>query len=123
LNDNTHISSLRYSQGSTTKMDKNNPNKEHRSTPEYAEYQADNFWASNDGKVPLFNTGTLLHVLESSNPNLRSTNTSTPHQKTPANSKTAPEKNSPKAAGTTPPPTPAPPLPTSPTDKPSTDTA
>jgi hypothetical protein len=24
-------------------MDKNNPNKEHRSTPEYVEYQADNF--------------------------------------------------------------------------------
>jgi hypothetical protein len=43
-------------------MDKNNPNKEHRSTPEYAEYQADNFWASNDGKVPPFNTGTLLHI-------------------------------------------------------------
>ena len=38
-------------------MDKNNPNKERRSTPEYAEYQADNFWASNDGKVPPFNTG------------------------------------------------------------------
>jgi hypothetical protein len=38
-------------------MDKNNPNKELRSTPEYAEYQADNFWASNDGKVPPFNTG------------------------------------------------------------------
>jgi len=37
-------------------MDKNNPNKEYRSTPEYAEYQADNFWASNDGKVPPFNT-------------------------------------------------------------------
>jgi hypothetical protein len=43
-------------------MDKNNLNKEHRSTPEYAEYQADNFWASNDGKVPPFNTGTLLHI-------------------------------------------------------------
>jgi hypothetical protein len=40
----------------------NNLNKEHRSTPEYAEYQADNFWASNDGKVPPFNTGTLLHI-------------------------------------------------------------
>jgi hypothetical protein len=43
-------------------MDKNNPNNEHRSTPEYAEYQADNFWASDDGKVPPFNTGTLLHI-------------------------------------------------------------
>ena len=46
-------------------MDKNNPNKDLRSTPEYAEYQADNFWASNDGKVPPFNTGmdiTTAHV-------------------------------------------------------------
>jgi hypothetical protein len=38
-------------------MDANNPNKDHRTTPEYAEYQRDNFWASNDGKVPPFNTG------------------------------------------------------------------
>jgi len=43
-------------------MDKNNPNKEYRSTPEYAEYQADNFWASNDGKVPPFNTGMQLPI-------------------------------------------------------------
>jgi hypothetical protein len=38
-------------------MDTDNPNKDHRTTPEYAEYQRDNFWASNDGKVPPFNTG------------------------------------------------------------------
>lgn len=38
-------------------MDARNPNKEIRNTPEYAEYQRDNFWASNDGKVPPFNTG------------------------------------------------------------------
>lgn len=40
-------------------MDPNNPNKKFRDTPEYAEYQRDNFWASNDGKVPPFNTGTF----------------------------------------------------------------
>lgn len=38
-------------------MDVKNPNKDHRNTPEYAEYQRDNFWASNDGNVPPFNTG------------------------------------------------------------------
>ena len=38
-------------------MDTKNPNKEHRNTPEYAEYQRDNFWASNEGNVPPFNTG------------------------------------------------------------------
>lgn len=37
-------------------MDAKNPNKDHRNTPEYAEYQRDNFWASNDGDVPPFNT-------------------------------------------------------------------
>jgi len=45
-------------------MDTNNPNKDHRSTPEYAEYQADNFWATNDGKVPPFNTGKPTNLLE-----------------------------------------------------------
>lgn len=37
-------------------MDAKNPNKEYRTTPEYAEYQRDNFWADNEGKVPPFNT-------------------------------------------------------------------
>ena len=37
-------------------MDAKNPNKEFRTTPEYAEYQRDNFWADNEGKVPPFNT-------------------------------------------------------------------
>ncbi|EMC97640.1 hypothetical protein BAUCODRAFT_52089, partial [Baudoinia panamericana UAMH 10762] len=37
-------------------MDTKNPNKDFRTTPEYAEYQAENFWASNEGKVPPFNT-------------------------------------------------------------------
>lgn len=40
-------------------MDANNPNKDHRTTPEYAEYQRDNFWKSNEGEVPPFNTGNL----------------------------------------------------------------
>ena len=39
-------------------MDANDPNKDHRTTPEYAEYQRDNFWKSNEGEVPPFNTGT-----------------------------------------------------------------
>ncbi|KAK3653159.1 hypothetical protein LTR56_004695 [Elasticomyces elasticus] len=38
-------------------MDTKNPNKEFRNTPEYAEYQREGFWASNDGKVMPFNTG------------------------------------------------------------------
>lgn len=38
-------------------MDTKNENKQFRNTPEYAEYQRDNFWASNEGKVPPFNTG------------------------------------------------------------------
>ncbi|EON68868.1 lactate 2-monooxygenase [Coniosporium apollinis CBS 100218] len=37
-------------------MDTKNPNKKYRTTPEYAEYQRENFWASNEGKVPPFNT-------------------------------------------------------------------
>ncbi|KAK4896565.1 hypothetical protein LTR27_005483 [Elasticomyces elasticus] len=38
-------------------MDTKNPNKDFRNTPEYAEYQREGFWASNDGKVMPFNTG------------------------------------------------------------------
>lgn len=37
-------------------MDTKNENKAFRRTPEYAEYQRENFWALNDGKVPPFNT-------------------------------------------------------------------
>lgn len=37
-------------------MDTKNANKEYRTTPEYAEYQREGFWASNDGKVMPFNT-------------------------------------------------------------------
>ncbi|KAK1073865.1 hypothetical protein LTR12_001272 [Friedmanniomyces endolithicus] len=37
-------------------MDTKNENKNFRNTPEYAEYQRDGFWASNDGKVMPFNT-------------------------------------------------------------------
>lgn len=45
-------------------MDANNPNKDRRTTPEYAEYQRDNFWKSNEGEVPPFNTGNCdtLHI-------------------------------------------------------------
>ena len=38
-------------------MDPNSENKKHRITPEYAQYQRENFWLSNEGKVPVFNTG------------------------------------------------------------------
>ena len=37
--------------------DPNNPNIEKRSTPQYALYQRENFWKTNTGEVPLFNTG------------------------------------------------------------------
>ncbi|KAK5162747.1 hypothetical protein LTR04_003024 [Oleoguttula sp. CCFEE 6159] len=37
-------------------MDAKGPNKDNRTTPEYALYQRENFWASNEGKVPPFNT-------------------------------------------------------------------
>lgn len=41
------------------KMDTKNENKRYRQTPEFAEYQRENFWKSNDGQVPVFNTGML----------------------------------------------------------------
>ncbi|CAK4034164.1 FMN-dependent alpha-hydroxy acid dehydrogenase [Lecanosticta acicola] len=37
-------------------MDTKSENKTYRTTPEFAEYQRENFWLSNDGKTPLFNT-------------------------------------------------------------------
>lgn len=37
--------------------DPNNPNIDKRSTPQYALYQRENFWKTNTGEVPPFNTG------------------------------------------------------------------
>lgn len=37
-------------------MDPENPNLKSRSTPQYALYQRENFWKSNEGEVPPFNT-------------------------------------------------------------------
>ncbi|KAK3714176.1 hypothetical protein LTR37_007978 [Vermiconidia calcicola] len=37
-------------------MDPNSPNKKYRSTPEFAQYQRENFWLDNEGKVPVLNT-------------------------------------------------------------------
>ncbi|KAF1358664.1 FMN-dependent alpha-hydroxy acid dehydrogenase [Lizonia empirigonia] len=37
-------------------MDPNNANSKTRKTPQYAMYQRENFWKSNDGETPLFNT-------------------------------------------------------------------
>jgi len=37
-------------------MDPDSPNQKSRSTPEWAHYQAQNFWKLNDGEVPIFNT-------------------------------------------------------------------
>lgn len=37
-------------------MDTKNENKTYRMTPEFAEYQRENFWKSNNGEVPPFNT-------------------------------------------------------------------
>ena len=42
--------------------DPKNPNIEERSTPQYALYQRENFWKSNDGEVPPFNTGRLENL-------------------------------------------------------------
>jgi len=44
-------------------MDPVNPNQKARTTPQYALYQRDNFWKSNDGEVPVFNTGKMPFVL------------------------------------------------------------
>jgi hypothetical protein len=38
-------------------MDPENPNRKIRTTPQYALYQRENFWKSNEGEVPLFDTG------------------------------------------------------------------
>jgi len=38
-------------------MDPNNPNLKQRTTPQYALYQRENFWKSNEGEVPPLNTG------------------------------------------------------------------
>ena len=40
-------------------MDPKSPNQNQRSTPEYAQYQRQNFWMLNEGKVPPFNTGNV----------------------------------------------------------------
>lgn len=37
-------------------MDTNNPNRKNRTTPQFALYQRENFWKSNEGQNPLFNT-------------------------------------------------------------------
>ncbi|KAF2083841.1 FMN-dependent alpha-hydroxy acid dehydrogenase [Saccharata proteae CBS 121410] len=41
-------------------MDAKAPNKGLQTTPEYALYQRENFWKSNEGEVPPFNTGIRL---------------------------------------------------------------
>lgn len=41
-------------------MDTKGPNSKIRSTPQYAEYQREAFWADNEGKVMPFNTGKLI---------------------------------------------------------------
>ena len=40
--------------------DPTNPNIQKRSTPQWALYQRENFWKSNDGATPPFNTGVYL---------------------------------------------------------------
>lgn len=39
-------------------MDAKAPNKDIRATPQWALYQRENFWKSNEGEVPVFDTGT-----------------------------------------------------------------
>ncbi|XHG00641.1 hypothetical protein AWENTII_004072 [Aspergillus wentii] len=36
--------------------DPSNPNIQNRATPQWGLYQRENFWKSNDGQVPPFNT-------------------------------------------------------------------
>lgn len=36
--------------------DPENPNLNHRSTPQWSLYQRENFWKTNNGEVPPFNT-------------------------------------------------------------------
>lgn len=38
-------------------MDTNNENVKYRTTPEFAQYQRENFWKTNNGEVVPFNTG------------------------------------------------------------------
>lgn len=38
-------------------MDAKGPNKDTRTTPQWALYQRENFWTNNEGKVPIFDTG------------------------------------------------------------------
>jgi hypothetical protein len=45
-------------------MDPVNPNQKARTTPQYALYQRENFWKSNEGVVPVFNTGIPLYLSE-----------------------------------------------------------
>ena len=42
-------------------MDVKNKNVSYRTTPQWAQYQRENFWRLNDGEVPPFNTG--MHCL------------------------------------------------------------
>lgn len=48
-------------------MDPKNPNRDSRSSPQYGLYQRENFWKSNDGQVPPFNTGIYPHAIGSLN--------------------------------------------------------
>ena len=47
-----------------TMSDPKNPNIEKRSTPQWALYQRENFWKTNTGEVPPFNTG--MNVFQNS---------------------------------------------------------
>jgi hypothetical protein len=102
-------------------MDANNPNKKIRSTPEFAQYQRQNFWADNEGKVPPFNTReykdmapTPAHGEMVLKQDIK--------KKTRTNSSNEQKKNSQREAGTTLRPMQATRPPTSPTANPSTVT-
>lgn len=55
-------------------MDPVNPNQKARSTPQYALYQRENFWKSNEGEVPVFNTGMLCLRISCIKPDIVYTN-------------------------------------------------
>lgn len=92
-----HIPRIR---NTATMSDANNPNRESRETPQWALYQRENFWKSNEGEVPIFNTGKI----QTDRPSLRYTTpppspptiltNPTPQKQILANSKNSPKKSS-----------------------------
>lgn len=65
-------------------MDPNNENRKVRKTPQYALYQRHNFWESNTGETPLFDTSSRPPL---SHPTLTLIQLTNNSPQTPANSR------------------------------------